>query len=982
MLQVVEFIFMVGIDLMFIAVLILLMLPLGIYRQAAFAVMKRNFVGYFSNPTGYVFLCLFVLLTSFAAFWPHEFFTTNLANFDQLNKFLPYIMLIFIPAITMSIWSEERRQGTDELLLTLPAQDFDIVIGKYFAAVLVFTVSLFFSQLSNYAVLISMTGGDLDSGLLFATYLGYWFVGIAMLAVGMVASFLTNNLTVGFIFGAVFNAPLAFFSNADVIFSDNRWVNLFYNWSLLQRFEPFGRGLINLPSVVYYLGIVVLGVYLSLVLIGRRHWLGGRDGTSLLGHYVLRSLFLFAAVVAVVMICENSIVNRLRLDVSREKVSTLSPATLSILEDLNQNSGNADASEPITIDAYVSSNVPAEYVETKYNLLNLLREFNVLGGNRIDVNVHSGLEPFSEEAIQAEKRFGIRPVKIESQSRGARRQQDVILGCAFTSGLERIVIPFFPAGMPVEYELIRSINTVAQPQRKTIGVLQTRALPMGRRISADRMIPKLGVITELEKQYEVEAVSAEQPLSLWLTDDAGNPTRRRYDALVVIQPSTLTVTEQQNLIAAIRTGQPTAIFEDPFPYCFRNPNPGSIFVGPTPSGADRQVRRFHGTAEAKHALNTPERPICDIRRLWEALGVYVETQSFRGLVFPNVLWQLNNPYPRNRELDLKELMVLRQDRPTDQMFSNEELTTSEIRELYLPFPGHVEPNPSSPNEFIPLVNSGTAGKLSTLNLIPGFGEFINTGKLDSQDQFRGLADSEFTVAGRILGPPVENARPGGNSQINVVYVSDIDFFSDGFIVLHNMPFQNGIRYRFDNIPFFHNIIDSLAGQKSYIPIRGRRINHKTLGYVEKTTQEALEIVASNEQQYEEEFNQAVASARTEATEELEPRRKNVEQLEKRKRDGRNIPTAVIDAKKRELQAMARAEQAKLNRKIGQLRNELLEKRRQTQLDAELKIQEIQRRFKLAAVTLPVIPPLLLGLFVFTRRRLREREGISKARRLK
>ena len=165
-LKILEFLNMVGIDVLFFAVLMIAMLPFGIWRQAAFAVMKRNFVGYFSNPTGYVFLCLFVLLTSFAAFWPHEFFTTNLANFDQLNRFLPYIMLIFIPAITMSTWSEERRQGTDELLLTLPAHDFDIVIGKYFAALLVFTVSLLFSQLSNYAVLISMTGGNLDSGLL------------------------------------------------------------------------------------------------------------------------------------------------------------------------------------------------------------------------------------------------------------------------------------------------------------------------------------------------------------------------------------------------------------------------------------------------------------------------------------------------------------------------------------------------------------------------------------------------------------------------------------------------------------------------------------------------------------------------------------------------------------------------------------------------------------------------------------------------
>ncbi len=250
------------------------------------AIFKRNFVSYFSNPTGYLFICLFVLLTSAAAFFPPDFFSNNLANLDQLNYWMPWILLFFIPTITMGIWSDERRQGTDELLLTIPAADIDVVVGKYLAAVAIFTSSLLFSLVCTWAVLWSL--GSPDLGLFFANYFGYWLMGIAMLAIGMVGSFLTGSLTVAFVLGWLFIAPFVVMNNASNYIANSEVASRMRDWSLAGQFRDFARGVISLPSIVYFLGIVAVSLYVCMVLIGRRHWVGGKKGNAMWLHYLGR----------------------------------------------------------------------------------------------------------------------------------------------------------------------------------------------------------------------------------------------------------------------------------------------------------------------------------------------------------------------------------------------------------------------------------------------------------------------------------------------------------------------------------------------------------------------------------------------------------------------------------------------------------------------------------------------------------------------
>lgn len=942
------------------------------------AIFKRNFFAYFTNPTGYVFICLFVVLCSFAAFWPNDFFNANLDNLDQLNHWLPFIMLVFIPAITMSVWAEERRQGTDELLLTIPAGDFDVVLGKYLATVAIFSVALLFSMFCDYVTLRLL--GNPDGGLFVATYFGYWLVGLAMLAIGMVASFLTGNLTVGFVLGALFNAPLVFATFADVILptsipvaewwsnfigdGGNTWdsATAVKGWSLGEQFRDFGRGVIGLANVAYFVTIIAIALYICMVLISRRHWQGRRKAENMAGHYSLRSVLLVLMAFGVVMLLEHS---ALRGDISSEKLSSLSPETRQIIREL-------EPKHTVHLDAYISpsGDIPESYVQTRLNLLSMLREFQALDTGKLNVRVHN-TETLSEEADRAEKMFGITARNVISRNQGVIKAGEIYMGVALTSGLNKIVIPFFDYGTPVEYELVRSIATVARQTRKKLGVLMTDAKLYGGFDPAS-MSPTQNqpIIDELEKQYDVKQVSADQPIT------------EKYDVLLAVQPSTLGPEQMNNFVAAVATGQPTAIFEDPLPLM-----PG--VAGTDMPRQPAQQNPFMG--------RQPPQPKGDLNQLWKLLGANVPGG--------HVIWQDYNPYPRLGYF-FPEFVFINHDlraaeNASGWVFNPNDPITKGLNEVLFLFPGSVRASNTSSLAFRKLCVTGVeTGVVNADDVMTRdfFGrQTINPRRrrLSMHEEYVMAAHIQGTLKDNVLRmadekpeqgnpqlpaghPPIAQpgAKPGTpaaekkptEAKVNVVLVSDIDCITRDFFELRNQagdPNRGDFNLNPDNVTFVLNLLDSLAGDDRFIPIRTRRPMHRTLERVEAATESARQEAVSNREKFTKEFEDEVAKIEKKFRDELD---------ELRKRND-------LDPQTKQIQAQMIQER---NSRLLQVRREQLQKERDLKThDIERKLSRtvrgVQNIYKLWAVLLPLVPPLLIGLAVFVNRRAGEREGVSRSR---
>jgi ABC-2 type transport system permease protein len=234
--------------------------------RATFTIARRELRSYFQSPVAYIVLSVFMIVTGFLFF--DRFFSVRIAKMDALFSNLPFIFLFFGPALAMRLLAEERGSGTIELLLTMPVRDWEVVLGKYLAALALLAVGLLGTV--PFAITIGKLG-NLDVGPVVTGYLGAVLLGGLYLAAGLFASSLTRNQVVAFVIGLLICFAL-FLVEWFVDAAGSTGGRVLQYLSPQFHFSALVRGIVELRGLLYFgSGIGLLLLY-SVQVLEARKW--------------------------------------------------------------------------------------------------------------------------------------------------------------------------------------------------------------------------------------------------------------------------------------------------------------------------------------------------------------------------------------------------------------------------------------------------------------------------------------------------------------------------------------------------------------------------------------------------------------------------------------------------------------------------------------------------------------------------------------
>ncbi|WP_417213671.1 gliding motility-associated ABC transporter substrate-binding protein GldG [Bizionia sp.] len=432
-----------------------------------FAILKKEINAFFASSIGYLVIAIFLILNGlFLWLFIGEFNILDNGFADLSSFFLlaPWILLFLIPAVTMRSFSDEKKQGTLELLVTKPISLFKIVLGKYLGAFILIILALLPTLLYVYTVYqLGNPVGNIDFGSTFGSYIGLLFLAAAYTAIGVFASSLTDNQIVAFI-SAVF---LCFFfyigleGIADFVSS-----SFIDQLGMSAHYKSISRGVIDTRDLLYFISIILVFLVFTVRFIT----------TQPFHKKELTTLVLLPLGLLVLNIFTHNFYER--FDLTKDQRYTLSQASRSIIESVES---------PIIIDVFLDgSNLPSEFRRLQTETRQLLEEFKS-ENSQIYFNFINPLEDVKtrEQSIQALNERGLKPMQVTVQDAG-KSSQEVIFPWALASYNEvTIKIPLIKnkIGADVqelasnsiqhlEYAFADGLSKLVNPKRRKIAILK------------------------------------------------------------------------------------------------------------------------------------------------------------------------------------------------------------------------------------------------------------------------------------------------------------------------------------------------------------------------------------------------------------------------------------------------------------------------------------------------------------------------------
>jgi len=453
--------------------------------RALGTIYKRETAAYLNSPIAYVFILVFLLVgTSLFLFLP-PFFTFPRAEMTALFGWLVPVLCIFVPAITMRIWAEERKENTWEMLLTFPVKPVILVVGKYLAAVTFYLLAL----LCTWTIPVMLVAlGNPDPGPIMSGYVGAVLLGAFFIALGVFISGLCKDQVIAFVLTFLACAVVSLLGwDTFATILDGSVANLELGTKLknalgmTERYIPFTQGVIEVSYVLYFL------LWTGLFLFLNGTYLEGR------GRPHVRSIFAasvgLCVLIGVAFTAVTSDMSLGRFDLTEDKIFTVQEATKEILRELKV---------PVQVTLYISpaEKMPAEMKSLERDLMAKLREMEVASkGKLLPKVIHlEAAEVFSEKDFSLgdeeeeeegsvdkeeslEKRLmdkGLSPFPVQALREDQSTTQLVYsaVGVAYKEKQEEFIPQIMPQTLPeLEYRLVNLVYKMTRDKKPVVALV-------------------------------------------------------------------------------------------------------------------------------------------------------------------------------------------------------------------------------------------------------------------------------------------------------------------------------------------------------------------------------------------------------------------------------------------------------------------------------------------------------------------------------